>query len=97
MTENIKKQDPTTHTLETNVMEIKTWKRCTMPTGIKKKKLDWLYHKIDFERKQTAKNNIMDWGRFYNDKGPMHQEDIKIINTYASTKRVIKYMKQTLT
>ena len=37
LTENIKKQDPTTHTLETNVMEIKTWKRCTMPTGIKKK------------------------------------------------------------
>lgn len=52
----------------------------------KKKKLDWLYHKIDFERKQTGKNNIMDWGRFYNDKGPIHQEDIKIINTYASNK-----------
>ena len=67
-----------------------------MPTGFKKKKLDWLYHKIDFERKQTDKKKFTDLGRFYNDKGPIHQEDIKIINTYASNKRVTKYMKQKL-
>lgn len=30
----------------------------------------------------------------HNDKGPVHQEDIAILNEYASKNRIVKYVKQ---
>ena len=68
-----------------------------MPTGFFLKKARLAIPQNRLQKKTNRQKKITDLGRFYNDKGPIHQEDIKIINTYASNKRVIKYMKQKLT
>ena len=61
MTENIKKtRSNYTHIRNKCNGDKNVEKMHNANRNKKKKKLDWLYHKIDFERKQTGKNNIMD-------------------------------------
>lgn len=45
--------------------------------------------KIDFKTKIFTKMQRS----FYNDKGPIHQEDVSIVNINTSENRAPKYMK----
>ena len=49
--------------------------------------------KIDFKSKTVTRGK----GHYIMIKGSIHQEDITIINVFASNSRVPKYMKQTMT
>ena len=101
LTEWIKKQDPyicwlqETH-LETYRLKMKCWKKIFHANGDQKKAgvAILISDKIDFEIKAVKREKE---GHYIMIKGSIQEEDIIIINIYATNIRELQYVRQMLT